>query len=158
MKKRAVLTMILLFISSQFYGQEGFTLENQIFKSEILSKDVKYNIYLPSDYEQLNDLPVLYYLHGFGGNHFSSSNFTSVIDSLINNHNFPKLIIISPRTDKTWYMDNADGTVMYSSMFINEFIPFIKKKYAVTNNPKKIIIAGNSMGGFGAMRFAMLSK
>jgi len=156
MKKRAVLTMILLFISSQFYGQEGFTLENQIFKSEILSKDVKYNIYLPSEYEQLNDLPVLYYLHGFGGNHFSSSNFTSVIDSLINNHNFPKLIIISPRTDKTWYMDNADGTVMYSSMFINEFIPFIKKKYAVTNNPKKIIIAGNSMGGFGAMRFAML--
>jgi enterochelin esterase-like enzyme len=156
MKKRSALTMVLLFTSILFYAQNGTTYENQIFKSEILSKDVKYNIYLPLDYNKSKELPVLYYLHGFGGNHFSSSKFTKTIDSLISNHDFPEVIIISPHTEKTWYMDNADGTVKYSSMFIKEFIPFIKEKYAVTDDAKKTIIAGNSMGGFGAMRFSML--
>ncbi|APY11606.1 hypothetical protein BWZ22_10290 [Seonamhaeicola sp. S2-3] len=138
------------------FSQNGKIHENQIFKSKTLSKDVKYNIYLPSGYNQAKDLPVLYYLHGFGGNHFSSSKFIKIVDSLISKHNFPKLIIVSPKTDKTWYMDNIEGTIKYSTMFISEFIPFIKEKYAVTNSPKQTMIAGNSMGGFGALRFSML--
>ena len=156
MKKKVVHTMLLLFISILCFSQSGKTYENQIFKSKTLSKDVKYNIYLPSRYNQFKDLPVLYYLHGFGGNHFSSSKFTKVLDSLISKHNFPEIIVVSPLTDKTWYMDYANETVKYSSMFIKEFIPFIKEKYAVTNDVKKTSIAGNSMGGFGALRFSML--
>lgn len=156
MKKNVALAVVLLFVGLLLNGQNGKTFENQVFRSKTLSKDVMYNVYLPSGHEYMSDLPVLYYLHGFGGNHFSSTKFTSVIDSLIKNNNFPKLIVVSPKTDKTWYMDYADGTVKYSSMFINEFLPFIKSKYAVTNDSKKTIIAGNSMGGFGALRFSIL--
>lgn len=156
MKKKAVLVIILILICIPFYAQSGTIYENQIFKSQTLSKDVKYNVYLPQGYKKSKDLPVIYYLHGFGGNHFSSTTFTKAIDSLISSHDLPKLIIVSPYTNKTWYMDNVDGTVKYSSMFIKEFVPFIKEKYDITNDANKTVVTGNSMGGFGALRFSML--
>lgn len=156
MKNKSVLILFFLSLSTLFYGQKGNTYENQIFKSKTLSKDVKYNIYFPPEYKHSKKLPIVYYLHGFGGNHFSSETFVKTIDSLISNHSFPQLIIVSPSADKTWYMDDSDGTVKYGTMFIKEFIPYIKDKYPVIDDANKTVITGSSMGGFGALRFSML--
>lgn len=125
--RKPIIIALLCFISILMYAQNGKTYKNLIFKSKILGKDIIYNIYLPPDYLDSKEIPALYNLHGFGGNHYSSEILTSVIDSLIVQKEFQKLIIVSPNADKTWYVDNWDESVLYSSMFIKEFIPFIKK-------------------------------
>jgi S-formylglutathione hydrolase FrmB len=53
-------------------------------------------------------------------------------------------------------MDDWKGRYKYSTMFMTEFIPYIKKQYSISPDKNKHIIMGLSMGGFGALRFSML--
>lgn len=156
MKTKLMLTFFILLWLNQVWGQGGQMIKNKVFKSSILDKNVLYNIYLPPDYGTTKYFPVIYYLHGFGGDNNSSNSFMQMIDSLIINNNFPKTIIIAPDGKKSWYIDDYAGNFKYSTMFIQGFIPFAKKMYSINNNVSKSTIMGVSMGGFGALRFTML--
>ena len=48
-------------------GSKGTVLRNQTIHSEILRRDMLYSIYLPAGYTDSKQYPVLYLLHGWGG-------------------------------------------------------------------------------------------
>ncbi|WP_406685285.1 esterase family protein [Seonamhaeicola sp. MEBiC1930] len=155
MKKLGLLLFTVLNINTVF-GQNGEILKNQIYTSSLLEQDIYYNIYLPPNYDFANDYPVIYFLHGFGGNHNESIDFMQTIDSLICRKSFPETIIIAPNGKTSWYIDDYAGKFNFSSMFIKEFIPFAKRTYLISNDVNQSIITGISMGGFGALRFTLL--
>lgn len=151
-----IISVLLIFSLNITFGQDGQIIKNQVLKSSILKQDVKYNIYLPPNYNPTKDYPVIYYLHGFGGNNNSSNRVMKTIDSLIIKNKFPQTIVIAPNGEKSWYIDDYAGNFKYSTMFIEEFIPSMKKQYLISNDISKTSIMGLSMGGFGALRFMML--
>jgi enterochelin esterase-like enzyme len=159
MNKKYFLIFFIILIDTSILGQKGKVFENKIVQSEVLKKGVKYNIYLPPNYEAKKEYPTIYYLHGFGGNNNSihTKEIFKQIDSLILKGIFPETIIISPNGGKSWYIDDYAGKEKYATMFISEFIPEMKKRYALTKSSKKTVIMGLSMGGFGALRFSMLN-
>jgi enterochelin esterase-like enzyme len=118
--------LLLFILSSKIFAQQGIVKESIKFKSAILGKDVKYSIYLPSDYEKSNRLyPVLYLLHGYTDDETGWTAFgqtPEIADKAINNGLAPAMIIVMPDAGVSWYQNSFDGKTKYEDFFIKEWL------------------------------------
>ena len=120
-------------------------------------------VLLPPDYSAETAYPVLYLLHGIGGdeNEWASGKPDVVIGNLIAAGEAPPMIVVMPniRARKNDAPNSAD---MYSpehfaafDNFINDLrddlMPFIEKEYLIAKGPENTAIAGLSMGGREAL-------
>ena len=130
--------------------------------SRILKRVVHYCVYVPSGYDASaaehppRRYPVLYFLHGLGDNEqtlFNSGGWT-LLDDLRNQHKMGDFLIAAPEGRRSFYVNSADGTVLYSDFFLREFMPHIEGKYRIRTGSAGHAISGISMGGYGALRFA----
>ncbi|MBD3350106.1 MAG: T9SS type A sorting domain-containing protein [Candidatus Lokiarchaeota archaeon] len=133
---------LFLWISCAFAGELRL-LEHF---SHFLNKNIKFYIYLPEDY---GNYPVLFVLHGAGGDYddwISNSNIISEAKSY-------NLALVFPDGDKySWYLDSPiDSSKQYESYFINELIPFIKERFPTNVDISRLGLTGLSMGGHGAI-------
>jgi S-formylglutathione hydrolase FrmB len=130
--------------------------------SRVLRQVVHYCVYLPSGYDTVADkkapsrYPVLYFLHGLGDNErslFTSGGWT-MLDDLRKQHKMGDFLIVAPEGRRSFYINSADGSVRYSDFFLQEFVPYIERKYRIRGGRAGRAISGISMGGYGALRFA----
>ena len=146
-------------ITNQSKFIKGQILESLQFKSKVLDRSVAYSIYLPSDYEPSNRrYPVLYLLHGYGDNEIAWVQFGEIhntVDNAIESGEIPPMIIVMPAADSTYYVNDYRQTVCYEDMFIEELLPLIDFEYRTRAKKEFRAIAGFSMGGFGALMYAM---
>jgi len=153
--------LILLFVFAFVIGSfaQGFVKEKQVIKSTILNKDVHYSIFLPSDYyTSERAYPVTYLLHGYGDADDGWIQFGEVnrlADDAIKAGKIPPMIIVTPDGFTSFYINTADGKLNYEDFFIKELIPHIEKTYKVKAERKYRGIAGLSMGGYGALMYAL---
>lgn len=160
LKTIPVIFLLLLFcISTNAQVSRGRVQEGLIIHSEILNKDVRYTIYLPFDYEISNRYyPVVYLLHGYTDNdmgwiQFGEANL--IADEAIAHREIPSMIIAMPDAGVSWYINNFDGSMRYEDFFIKEFLPFIESKYRIRAEKRYRGVAGLSMGGYGALVYAL---
>ena len=138
---------------------QGQALESLVLKSKLLNDDVKYCIYLPSDYEtSTRRYPVVYLLHGYsddetGWVQFGEANL--IADEAIANREIPPMIIVMPDAKVTWYMNDSENKFPYEDMFIKELIPHIDATYRTRTKKEFRGISGLSMGGFGSLMLSM---
>ncbi|CAG5005449.1 Carbohydrate acetyl esterase/feruloyl esterase [Dyadobacter sp. CECT 9275] len=156
MKKISLLLLTL--ISLPVLAQNGVVKESVKIKSEILGKEMKYNIYLPADYEKTNrSYPVLYLLHGYSDDETGWTQFGAVehiADKAIAGGDAPPMIIVMPDAGVTFYMNSYDGKAKFEDYFIQEFMPHIESTYRIRQKKEFRAVAGLSMGGFGTMLLA----
>lgn len=127
------------------------------YRSEVLQMERQVNVIYPdqSSLEETErgdqDIPVLYLLHGMGGNENSWQKRTN-IERLVRHSN---LIIVMPSTDLGWYTDTAYGLKYYKA--IAEELPEVLYNFFpnMTQKREKTFIAGLSMGGYGAFKLAL---
>jgi S-formylglutathione hydrolase FrmB len=142
-------------------------IECGVVTSRILRQPVRYCAFLPSSYDataagkdlqakNVRRYPVLYDLHGLGDNEQSLLNTGawSLIQDLREQHKIGEFLIVSPDTERTFYINSRDGHMRYSDFFLQEFMPTIEHKYRVLAGRNSRGITGMSMGGYGALRFA----
>lgn len=164
-QNKFVLSVLALFafcfLPFTIYGQDTVKAEKQNkvfeskFDSKLLAREISYRIILPAAYEKFEKerFPVIYLLHGRGGNYKDWSNLTK-----INQYSFPyDFIIVMPDGGKeSWYADNVNvPNDKYESYFIRELVPEIDAKYRTIPKRESRIIAGLSMGGYGAVKFGL---
>ncbi len=130
--------------------------------SRILKRLVHYCVYLPSGYDAgatehpPRRYPVLYFLHGLGDNErtlFNSGGWT-LLDDLRNQHRMGDFLVVAPEGWRSFYINSANGSFRYSDFFLQEFVPYIERKYRIKPGRSGRAIGGISMGGYGALRFA----
>jgi S-formylglutathione hydrolase FrmB len=128
--------------------------------SRILRQVVHYCVYLPSGYDAgaaqhpPQRYPVLYFLHGLGDNEqtlFNSGGWT-LLDDLRNRHKMGDFLIAAPEGRRSFYINSADGSVLYSDFLLKEFLTLIEGKYRIRPGRAGRAISGISMGGYGALR------
>lgn len=128
------------------------------FNSEALGRPWSYNVYLPDGYDSGKlRYPVLYLLHGIGQNRdewVSKGEITRQADLLINAHEIPPCIIIMPSAGESWYVD---GPERMQTAFGADLVPFVDQHYRTIADAGGRVIAGKSMGGYGALRLLMLN-
>jgi len=159
MKKHLLVILGIIFAVSTFAQQRGKVFDDKVMKSAILGRDVNYTIYLPPDYDiSSRKYPVLFLLHGYGGNytnwlHLGEMDRTA--DKLINEGTIAPLIIVAADAKNSWYINNFANTVRYEDMYITELIPHIEKTYKTLGNKSGRAIGGLSMGGYGSLLYSL---
>lgn len=149
------------------------TLTHRWYDSESLGKDRRINIYTPPDYENSGEqYPVLYLLHGYGGDEDEWVSFgraTQIMDNLIAQGKASPMIIVMPNghtameaapgeSSMGFYKpgrekDRADVPNAFVDGF-REIISFVESNYRVIPDKAHRAIAGLSMGGGHAINIS----
>jgi enterochelin esterase-like enzyme len=126
------------------------------FHAAALEREWSYTVYLPSGYRVNGPrYPVLYLLHGNNGNAndwISQGHLQSTADALIEHREIPPVVIVMPQGGTDWYVDRKEKM---ETAFFSDLLPEVETQYAVANQRNGRMIGGVSMGGFGALRYAM---
>lgn len=125
----------------------------EILRSSLMRRELPFQVILPEKYHTSKEnYPVLYLLHGLFGSCDNWLELTGIRSYLADQ----ELLVVLPEGGNSWYSDSATVEKdKFESSFINELIPNIEAKYRVFENKEKRAIAGLSMGGFGALKFAL---
>lgn len=124
-------------------------------KSKTLKRDWAFHVYLPDGYSRTQNhlYPVLYCLHGSGGTDSDWDRAFPLLDSLINHQIISPVIAIAPGSGTSWWVN---GRELFETAFFNDLIPYVENKYPIEKNRNARIVAGFSMGGYGALRYALI--
>jgi enterochelin esterase-like enzyme len=140
-------------------------LEMVSYESKTVGTTRKMNVYTPPDYSKDKKYPVLYLLHGIGGDETEWQRFAKpdvVLDNLIADGKALPMIVVMPngRAQKN---DRREGDVFKSAPafaafeqdLLKDVIPTIESKYAVAADREHRAIAGLSMGGGQTLNFGL---
>src|ERR1017187_1640657 len=126
-------------------------------------------VYLPPHYSSDRKYPVLYLLHGIGGNEWEWKGYVhadAVIDNLIAADKAVPMIIVMPNgraladdrvpaADKIYSPENAGGFAKFDRDLLDCLIPAIQAKYSASTNRGDRALAGLSMGGGQSLNFGL---
>jgi enterochelin esterase-like enzyme len=118
---------------------------------------IGYNIYLPPDYAANASAryPVVYSLHGMGGNEWGNLGYATALQSGINSKTInPMIMVFVNGRSNTFYADSKDGSVKCETTLIKELIPHIDSAFRTLPDRAHRAANGISMGGFGALMLA----
>ncbi|MGB0085261.1 MAG: alpha/beta hydrolase family protein [Rhodomicrobiaceae bacterium] len=128
--------------------------------SKLLHKSIAYSVYIPDDPAPAGGWPVLYLLHGLNGNEqdwLKAGGVGEVLDEMIGGKTLPPMVVVMPMAGNSWYVDDARQTGLgpVATAMLSEFIPEVEKRYAIAGCRDARAIGGASMGGYGALLYAL---
>lgn len=125
------------------------------YESQAMQTTVGYSVVLPPGYEKGKErYPVVYWLHGGGGNESSSLSTAQSWLELYGSKEIRPVILVYPNGFRSGYMDHFDGKIMVESMIIRELIPRIDSTYRTIARREGRAAHGFSMGASGSLKFA----
>lgn len=126
------------------------------FHAASLGRSWDYNIYLPDGYDATtNRYPVLYLLHGFGGDRddwMVRGQIRRLADEMIATQTIPPCLIVMPSAGTSWYLDRGEPI---ETAIVRDLIPEVEAAFRADPQREGRLVAGASMGGYGALRFAL---
>jgi putative tributyrin esterase len=132
----------------------------RVLQSAVLHLPVRYCVFLPASYlsadAKTRKYPVLYLLHGLGGNQQTMAvdgEWTALQDLRLEGK-VGEFLVVAPDGWDTFYINSRDGKTLYGDFFLREFVPLIERTYRVRAGRAAHGITGFSMGGYGALRIA----
>lgn len=126
-------------------------IEELVFFSEPLGRTMKATVIIPADFQDgSSDWPVLYWLHGRGRNHRSLVDPEGTRTSLLTANHF----IVLPDGEDGWYIDSSSIPEDRYAAHLTHLVDLVDTLYPVSRDRQKTGIAGWSMGGYGAVRYA----
>lgn len=124
-------------------------------------------IYTPPGFSKKNKYPVLYLLHGIGGDEkewLNGGKPQVIFDNLYAENKIEPMIVVMPN-GRAMKDDRAGGNIFdsikvqafatFEKDLLNDLIPFIEKKYSVLTDREHRAIAGLSMGGGQSLNFGL---
>ena len=107
----------------------------------------------PQNLNADNKYPVVYLLHGHGGNHFSWLSIKPELPKIADDLGY---IFVCPDGKNSWYWDSpTNPSYRYETFMSHELISFIDGNYPTKDDKEHRAITGLSMGGHGAMWLAI---
>jgi enterochelin esterase-like enzyme len=135
------------------------------YDSKTVGATRKMQVYTPPGYTKDKKYPVLYLLHGIGGDETEWQRFATpdvLLDNLIADDKAVSMIIVMPngRAQKN---DRAEGNVFaaapafaaFEQDLIQDVIPTIESRYSTYTNRENRALAGLSMGGGQSLNFGL---
>lgn len=137
------------------------------YSSKTVGASRKALIYTPPGYSKDKKYPVLYLLHGIGGDEkewLNGGHPEVILDNLYAEKKVEPMIVVMPN-GRAMKDDRATGNIMapdkvqafatFEQDLLGDLIPFIEKTYPVINDREHRAIAGLSMGGGQSLNFGL---
>ena len=176
----AFLLLTNLCVSAQSPGKqapEGFDIDQPdiehgkidtiTYPSKTVGSSRRALVYTPPGYSKNKRYPVLYLLHGIGGDEkewYKHGKPQVILDNLYAENKLEPMIVILPngraaKDDRAvgniYGPDKVQAFAAFESDLLNDLIPFVEKTYKVHTNQEKRGIAGLSMGGGQSLNFGL---
>ena len=180
--KKMICTMLCVFFTSlvaqaQQAAPSGFDVERKltstgkidslVYPSNTVGVKRKALLYTPPGYSAARKYPVLYLLHGIGGDErewFRHGNPQVIFDNLYAEGKMEPMLVIMPN-GRAMEDDRAGGNVMapdrvaafstFEKDLLDDLIPFVEKQFPVIKDREHRAIFGLSMGGGQALNFGL---
>jgi enterochelin esterase-like enzyme len=137
------------------------------YQSTTVGNPRKAIIYTPPGYSKKKKYPVLYLLHGIGGDEkewLNGGNPQIILDNLYAEGKIEQMIVVMPN-GRAMKNDRAIGNIMapdkvqafadFEKDLLNDLIPHIEKSFSVLTDREHRAIAGLSMGGGQSLNFGL---
>ena len=125
----------------------------------------KTQVYTPPGYSKSKRYPVLYLLHGIGGDEYEwtrGGRANVILDNLYADRKAVPMIVVIPngRASKTLtrrdpIREQSPAFAAFEKDLLNDLIPFIEKTYSVKPDRESRALAGLSMGGGQSLNFGL---
>jgi enterochelin esterase-like enzyme len=138
-----------------------------VYNSKTVGAKRKATIYTPPGFIKSKKYPVLYLLHGIGGDEkewLNGGKPQVILDNLYADGKIEPMIVVMPN-GRAMKDDRATGNIMagdkvqafatFEKDLLTDLIPFIEKKYPVIADKDHRAIAGLSMGGGQSLNFGL---
>ena len=125
---------------------------------------IDYTVYLPYGYSARKNAkvryPVLYLLHGRGDTMQAWTQIKAELDKLIDDGTISPVIAVLPDAPwserGSWYVDSAyDGGTAVETALTRDLVSHVDSTYRTAAHRGARLIGGYSMGGYGALRYAL---
>lgn len=146
-------------------GIERGRLETVEYDSTTVGIRRKAQVYTPPGYAKDQQYPVLYLLHGIGGDEREwtrGGRADVILDNLYADKKLVPMIVVLPNGRASKDLTARDPIPRQSPAFaafekdlLTDLIPFIEKNYAVKSDRESRAIAGLSMGGGQSLNFGL---
>jgi enterochelin esterase-like enzyme len=143
------------------------TIDTFSYFSKTVGNERRSQIYLPPGYSKKKKYPVLYLLHGIGGDEkewLNGGSPQNILDNLFAEGKVEPMIVVMPN-GRAMKDDRAVGNIFDSAKvqafanfekdLLNDLIPYIQKNYPVYTDREHRAIAGLSMGGGQSLNFGL---
>ena len=184
MKKKLLSILVMIVMTSSLLAQKiekegpkGFDqvrrgipkgkVESLVYSSKTVGTIRKVSVYTPPGFNKNKKYPVLYLLHGIGGDEkewLSGGSPQVILDNLYSEGKVEPMIVVMPN-GRAMKDDSATGNIMapdkvqafstFEKDLLNDLIPFIEKKYPILKDREQRAIAGLSMGGGQSLNFGL---
>jgi enterochelin esterase-like enzyme len=139
------------------------------YHSAVTGRQRNAKVYLPPGYDPQRRYPVLYLLHGIGGNEHEWHWYVrapAVLDNLMADGKVAPMIVVMPNgraladdrappPERTFTQENASGFALFEQDLLASLIPAVERRYPVMAGREQRAIAGLSMGGGQALNFGL---
>ncbi|UGU17694.1 esterase family protein [Sinomicrobium kalidii] len=124
-------------------------------------------VYTPPGFDRTKKYPVLYLLHGIGGDEFEWLNNGTpqvILDNLYANGKTEPMLVVLPNgrameddraSGDIFAKDKVEAFATFEKDLLNDLIPFIEKQYPVKKDRNFRALAGLSMGGGQSLNFGL---
>lgn len=154
-KKNILAILLLLFVAM---GVQAARVDTVMVRSEAMNTEVKV-VYVVPDKATGNcgqACPVIYLLHGHGGN---AKSWITIKPELPRIADEKGIIFVCPDGKNSWYWDSPlNSAYRYETFVSDELVKYTDAHYATEADRQGRAIAGLSMGGHGALWNAIRHK
>ncbi|MGM9511974.1 alpha/beta hydrolase-fold protein [Larkinella sp. GY13] len=137
------------------------------YESKTVGTTRKALIYTPPGYSKKKKYPVLYLLHGIGGDEkewLRGGKPQVILDNLYAENKLEPMIVVMPNgramkddraVGNVFDKDKVEAFATFEKDLLTDLIPFVEKKYSVLKDREHRAIAGLSMGGGQSLNFGL---
>ena len=142
-------------------------IDSVTYPSKTVGNNRRMLVYTPPGYSKNKKYPVLYLLHGIGGDEkewLKHGQPEVILDNLYADKKIEPMIVVLPN-GRAMKDDRAGGNIFDSARvqaftvfekdLLNDLIPFIEKKYPTYKDREHRAVAGLSMGGGQSLNFGL---
>lgn len=130
------------------------------YESSVVGSMRDANVYTPADYQEGEEYPVVYMLHGLGCdcNQWKSMSIANVLDNMIARNEIKPVVAVFPGiipkdglNQDTFSQDNIQAFNVFVDEFTEDLEPYILENYSVSDKREDTGVCGLSMGGMEAL-------
>ena len=137
------------------------------YNSTTVGTNRKALVYTPPGYSKDKKYPVLYLLHGIGGDEkewLNGGQPQVILNNLYAENKVEPMIVVLPNgramkddraTGNIFDREKVEAFATFEKDLLNDLIPFVEKNFSVIANRESRAIAGLSMGGGQSLNFGL---
>jgi putative tributyrin esterase len=122
---------------------------------ETIRMNIPLNVIVPEPFEMqgvpVSERKVLYLLHGLSDDASAWQRY-SMIEIIARAYG---LVVVMPTVTRSFYIDQANGQ-QYFTYIVDELPRYLHEVFGIVPNRENTLLAGLSMGGYGAIKAALL--